>query len=128
LDGLATAERLLSSDMSPSARLLDATAGLSPGALDGRREEEGIGDVFRLLLSSGGPGRWGALPGERARMSPFGCAANPTADADADADADASAYWACSCDMARVVWREKEPGCRAGEEAADAARAAALEN
>jgi hypothetical protein len=30
--------------------------------------------------------------------------------------------------MARVVWREKEPGCRAGEEAADAARAAALEN
>jgi hypothetical protein len=32
--------------------------------------------------------------------------------------------------MARVVWREKEPGWRAGEEAADAAlaaRAAALE-
>ena len=57
-------------------------------------------------------------------MVPFGCAADP----EADADADASAYWACSCDMASVVCREKEPGWRAGDEAVDAARAAVREN
>jgi hypothetical protein len=49
-------------------------------------------------------------------------------EAEAEADAEASAYWACSCDMAWVVWRENEPGWRAGDEAAEAARADVLEN
>lgn len=107
---------------------------LSPGALEGRREEAGAGDVFRLRGATGGPSRGEAMFGDAARMLPFGCDPVPgpepdgKAEADANAEADASAYWAWSADMARVVWREKEPGWRAGEEAAGAARAAAREN
>ncbi len=115
--GLVTAVSSSSSLCPPSARGTEGPPLSSLGALEGRRAK-GTGDVtVRLPLIVGRSGLKAAGAGDTAGTPPFGCC-----------EADASAYWACRCDMARVVCRKKDPGLRAGDEAAEAARVEALEN